>query len=156
MSFKYRFLASVLLLIFSGCSIISSDSDQKTIARVQATGKSYTLEGETAIGLKLKNVSSKTIYYSTCGSGTIQELEDKKVNKSVVYVNPCYCLCIISIESGNEKELSVWGYLIRDKDELQFSSDFRYRIFPHFYKDQSLDNRISLSAVDMTPIKIIG
>lgn len=156
MSFKYQFLASVLLLIFSGCNIISSDSDEKTIARVQAMENSYTLDGETSIGLKIENVSSSTIYYSTCGSGTVQELEGSKVNKSAVYVNRCYCICIISIESGKEKELFVPGYLIQDMEELQFSSDARYRIFPHFYKDQGLERRISVSAVEMTPIKITG
>ncbi|MCG2588924.1 hypothetical protein [Rhodohalobacter sulfatireducens] len=156
MSIKYRFLASVLLLIFSSCSIISSDSDQKTIVRVQAMENSYTLDRETSIGLKIENVSSNTIYYSTCGNGRVQELVGSEINESAVYVNPCYCICIISIESGKEKELFVPGYLIQDKNELQFSSNVRYQVFPHFYKDQDLKNRISLSAYEMTPIKITG
>ncbi|NBC65269.1 MAG: hypothetical protein GVY07_06340 [Bacteroidetes bacterium] len=155
MSFKYRFLTSVLLFIFSGCSIISSDSDQKTIARVQAMENRYTLDGETSIGLKIENVSSNTIYYSTCGSGTIQELEGSEINESAVYVNRCYCICIISIESGKQNELFVPVYLLQDIEELQFSTDVRYRVFPHFYKDQDLKNRISISTVEMSPMKLI-
>lgn len=116
--------------------------------------KVYTLDGETSIDLKIENVSSNTIYYSTCGSGTIQELEGSEINESAVYVNPCYCICIISIEAGKEKELFVQGYLLQDMEELQFSSYLKYRVFPHFYKDQGLENRISLSAFEMTPIKI--
>lgn len=154
MSAKYRLLTAVLFFVFAGCNLLSSESDEKAIARVQAIKKNYHLEGETSIGLKLENVSSNTIYYSTCGSGTVQELEGSEINESAVYVNPCYCICIFSIESGKEKEFFVPGYLIQDMDEFQFSTDYRYRVLPHFYKDQRLENRISLSAVEMTPIKL--
>ena len=147
---KYPFFTAIFLFVFAGCNLISSDSDEKTIARVQAMEENYTLDAETSIGLKLRNVSSQTIYYSTCGSGTIEEMKGLKVHESVMYVNTCYCICIVSIEPGKEKQLYVSGYLIDKKDELQFSSDFRYKVFPHFYKDQALEDQISVSAVEMT------
>lgn len=129
-------LAVLISMVLSGCGLLTSDSDGRIIAQIDSANESYSLDKETVIDLRKKNVSSKTIFYSTCDSGSIHELKDSEIKNSSEYTNPCYCVCIFPIEPDEMKELSVQGHLIRDKNELEFTSEVRYRVLPHFYKDR--------------------
>lgn len=146
------FLFTITLL--AGCNTLSNDSEDSIIVRIDPVAESYNLDRDTEIGLLANNLSSNTIYYSTCDSGTIEEIEDSNISQSVVYENPCECICTFPIKSGKVDTIQVEGYLIQEFDELQFSKDLRYRVFPHFYTDQDLSRRISLSAIEMSPIVI--
>lgn len=148
------FLLAIFVTI-SGCSLLSSDSDNEILIEIDAEKDNISINEDDAIGLRVKNVSSDKIYYSTCGSGTIQELDGSEVRRSVVFVNPCECICTFVIDEGEVEIIEIDSYLIRDHDELQFSSANKYRVTPHFYFDENLDRRISINSVKMSPITII-
>ncbi len=149
----YKFILLIFLAL-SGCDFLSSDSENETLVEIEAVQDSFSLAEDEIIGLKVTNVSSDRIYYSTCNSGSIQELDGSRVNRSVIFVNPCECICTFSMEEGEQEEVEIESYLIRDHDELQFTSNVTYKVFPHFYFDENLERRISSNSVHMSPITI--
>lgn len=134
---------------------MSSDSENNILVKVDAEKGTFSLKKDDFIGLTAKNVSSDKIYYSTCNSGMIEELNGSKVKRFVVFVNPCECICTFAIEPGYQDEIHINSYLIRDHDELQFSSSVKYRVTPNFYFDENLERRISTKSVQVSPITIL-
>lgn len=130
-----------------GCQLLSSDKGE-SIVQVTTGNQEYLLTDSSMIDLSIKNVSSSTIYYNKCDSRTIEEIENGSVTQSIVFTNPCECLCIISIQPNEEKELNINGYFLsQQKEKLKLTKDFKYRILPHFYEDKEQRKQISKKTI---------
>lgn len=105
----------------------------------------YELTDSTLIDLSIKNISSSPIYYNTCDSRTIEEVENRKITESIIFTNPCMCTCVITIHPNEQTELNIIGYFItQHSGKLKLTESISYKILPHFYKDKAQKKQISL------------
>lgn len=148
----------LILCLLSSCQILNSDSEElETVAQINAGSQEYKLTDSTLIDLSIKNISPSPIYYNSCDSRTIEEVDHGKVIETVVFTNPCFCNCVVTVQPNGKKELYINGYFISQyKDKLKLTESVKYKILPHFYKDKKQENRISLKAVSSNEFILVS
>ena len=148
----FNALVFTVAVFTSSCSLLEADGD--FVANITPDKQVYRLTDSTEVELTIENVSSSTIYYSTCGSQRLNKLEGGNIVNTSTIDRVCRCVCRISIEPGQRKKLTVGHWWLGLSDiQLRTGEKVSYQFAPFFYTDKKMKQSVSEDAVQAGPFR---
>ena len=129
-----------LVILISGCELLISDDPSLSLKTDRAE---YELTTADTIRVEVKNISSSSVYFSTCMPALLEERRGREIIATLPFP-VCYCLCTTELEFGETWSYSVpIAWIEMNRDRFSFKEDNVYRFQLAFYEDRSMKTPLS-------------